>query len=147
MATWTVHARDESLRDIRLVRDGFNLWAFLFPLLWMAAKGLSTVLLIALAAQLAITAGAIWFGLSDIDLLVLTLAIRLIAGFEGNDLVRWTWERRGWREAGIVPGDRRTDAEYRFYAKQPPREVPSLPPGPIPAMAPEPLGLFGGLAR
>ena len=53
MAQWTVHRKKGAPEDdIRLVREGFNVWAFVFPLPWLVIKGMWIVLLIAAAAQM-----------------------------------------------------------------------------------------------
>lgn len=145
MAMWTVHTRKAG-DEVRLVRDGFRWWALALPLIWMAVKGLWTVLLIALAASILITAAGLWLELGDAVILILNLGINLIAGFEGANLERWTLERRGWHEVAAVPGDRRVDAEYRYFAARPLPQSPSivLPRGPLPGAASDPLGLFGG---
>jgi hypothetical protein len=39
----------------------------------------------------------------------------LLIGFEASTLRRFTLRRRGWRNAGVVAGDRLDDAERRFF--------------------------------
>lgn len=44
------------------------------------------------------------------------ILLGVLVGLEGNNLRRWTLERRGHRFLGIASGDRRDEAEYRFFA-------------------------------
>lgn len=133
MAWWTAHNRDgRSADDVVFVREGFNWWALLFPLLWLAAKGMWIVLVVALAAQLFIWALAEALGFGEIMRLVFSTAINLVLGFEGNSLLRWTYGRRGFKELGLVQGDTLDDVEYRFFT-----EI-GLPQAPDPADAPKP---------
>ena len=118
MAWWTAHSKDgKSADDVVFVREGFSRWALLFPLLWLAIKGMWIVLVIALAAQFLIWAIAEALGFGEAMRLIFSLAINLILGFQGNDLLRWTYGRRGYKEAGLVQGDDLEEAEYRFFTE------------------------------
>jgi hypothetical protein len=156
MAQWTVHRKKGAPEDdIRLVREGFNVWAFIFPLPWLVIKGMWIVLLIAAAAQMLIWGFGQMLELGDITAFALSLALNLIMGFEGNDLYRWTLARRGLEEVDIVSGDDRTEAEIRYFSRREPEveavvEAPS-PPSPPPQSrawrAEESDFLFPGLGR
>jgi hypothetical protein len=136
MAWWTVHNKQgKGADDVVFVREGFSWWALLVPLLWLAVKGMWIVLLIALAAQFAIWAIAESLGFGDLMRIVFSCVINLILGFEGNNLLRWTYERRGFKELGIVQGDDLDEAEYRFFS-----EV-GLPRAPDVTDAPKPHAL------
>lgn len=137
MAWWTAHNKQgRGADDVVFVREGFSWWALLFPLLWLAAKGMWIVLIIAGAAQLLIWAVAETLGFGEAMRLIFGLAINLILGFQGNDLLRWTYARRGFEEVGLVQGDDLEEAEYRFFsedglplarAEPPPPEAPPMP--------------------
>jgi hypothetical protein len=69
-----------------------------------------------------------------------SVLLAILVGLEAHSLRRWTFSRRGWRNAGIVVADDREHAERRFFdawtgqlTRQSPR-APSAPP-PIPAAA------------
>lgn len=133
MAWWTAHNKDgKGADDVVFVREGFSWWALLFPLLWLATKGMWIVLIIALAAQLFIWAIAEALGFGEIMRFIFSSAINLILGFEGNNLLRWTYERQGFKELGLVQGDSLDEAEYRFFIDI------GLPPAPDMADAPKP---------
>ncbi|MGE0005525.1 MAG: DUF2628 domain-containing protein [Parvibaculaceae bacterium] len=118
MAWWTAHKRPRGgADDVVFVREGFNWWALVFPLLWLAARGMWVVLLVALGAQFAIWALAEALGFGEFMRFVLSCAINLILAFEGNDLLRWTYERRGFATLGLVQGDDLDEAEYRFFTE------------------------------
>ena len=118
MAWFTAHSKDgKSADDVVLLREGFSWWALLFPLLWLAIKGMWIVLIIALAAQFLIWAIAEALGFGEAMRLIFSLAINLILGFEGNELLRWTYERRGFSEVGLVEARDIEEAEYLFFTE------------------------------
>jgi hypothetical protein len=118
MAWFTVHSKDgKSADDVVFLREGFSWWALLFPLLWLAIKGMWIILIIALAAQFLIWAIAEALGFGEAMRLIFSLTINLILGFQGNELLRWTYERRGFREVGLVEAHDLEEAEYRFFTE------------------------------
>jgi hypothetical protein len=118
MAWWTAHNRPgKGADEVVFIREGFNWWALLFPLPWLVIKGMWIILLIALGAQFAIWAIAEAFGLGEAMQVILSLMINLILAFEGNALLRWTYERHGYDEFGLVHGDDLDEAEYRFFTE------------------------------
>lgn len=135
MAWWTAHSKKgQGADDVVFVREGFSWWALLFPLLWLAIKGMWIVLVIALAAQFLIWAIAEALGFGEVMRLIFGLAINLILGFQGNELLRWTYGRRGFSEVGLVQGGDLEEAEYRFFTET------GLPQAEQPE-APKPLGV------
>jgi hypothetical protein len=154
MAQWTVHRKKSSPEDeIRLVREGFNVWAFLFPLFWPVIKSMWIVFLIAAAVQMLIWGVGRMLGFSEFMHFVATFGFNLIMGFEGNDFYRWTLSRRGFAEIDVVSGDNRTEAEIRYFARHEPVaagpvvEAPPLPPQSRAWRPEEPDYLFPGLGR
>lgn len=118
MAWWTAHNKQgRGADDVVFVREGFNWWALLFPLPWLAVHGMWIVLLVALGAQFAIWAIAEALGFGEAMRVIFSCAINLILGFEGNSLLRWTYERRGFEELGLVQGDDLEAAEYHFFTE------------------------------
>jgi len=151
MPRYSVHARSAKLDAIRaevdgvrFVKEGFSWWGFFFPLPWLLIKGMWEVLVIVILVLVAIGAGSETLYLPDAAVLVLSFGINLIIGFIGNDLYRWTLQRRGLIDIGPASGDTRDEAEMRFFLALPP-----APPSLVPAtatLAPQPprdaLGLF-----
>ncbi len=118
MAWWTVHNKPgKGADDVVLLREGFSWWALIFPLPWLVIKGMWIVLLVALGVQFAIWALAEALHLSDAMRLAMSLSINLILAFEGNNLLRWTYERRGFEELGLVHGEDLDEAEFRFFTE------------------------------
>ncbi len=118
MAWWSVHNKDGgSADDVVFLREGFSWWALLFPLPWLVIKGMWIVLLIAMSAQFLIWAAAEALGFGQAMQVILSLAINLILAFEGKDLLRWTYERRGLSERGLVEAQDIDEAEYRFFTE------------------------------
>jgi len=118
MTWWTAHSQPgKGADDVVFLREGFSWWALLFPLPWLVIQGMWIVLLVALGVQFAIWAIAEALGFGDMMRLIFSFAINLILAFEGNNLLRWTYERRGFDELGLVHGDDLDEAEYRFFTE------------------------------
>jgi len=153
MAWWTAHNRPgRGADDVVFIREGFSWWALFFPLPWLVIKGMWIVLVIAIAAQFAIWTIAEALGFGDAMRIVFSGAINLILAFEGSDLLRWTYERRGFNELGLVQGDDQDEAEYRFFSEigVPEPETPATPSGPAPSSrwkSAEPDFIFPGFGR
>ena len=84
--------------------------------------------------------------------LIFSLAINIIMGFEANDLLRWTYARRGYEEVGLVQGDDLDEAEIRFFSETALPAQPDVPPPPPPGLSrnwksSEPDFIFPGLSR
>jgi hypothetical protein len=134
MAWWTAHSQQgKSADDVVFIRDGFNWWALIFPFPWLVINGMWIVLLIALGLQFVIWALAEAAGASEVMQLILSAAINLILGFEGNALKRWTYARRGHREIGLIEGRDLEEAEYRFFSEI---RLPEASPQAAPPAAP-----------
>lgn len=158
MPRYSVHARSakpEAIRadtdKVRFVKEGFSWWGFFFPLPWLLIKGMWEVLVLAVLALIAIGAASEAFYLPDLAIIVLCFGINLLVGFIGNDLYRWTLQRRGFVDAGPASGAGRDEAEMRFFLA-----LPAAAPASVPVTAPlglpqsrDALGLFdaAGVAR
>jgi len=125
---------DAHAERFEFVRDGFRWLAFLFPPLWFLANRMWLVL----AGYLALVIGlAVLTDVAGLEPLLLPLgfALNLLIGLEADALKRWSYERKGWRMAGIVAGRDLSEAEHTFfkgYAREPAaREIlgPSAPLG------------------
>jgi hypothetical protein len=137
MAWWTAYSKDgASADDVVFLRDGFRWWALIFPFPWLVIQGMWIVLVIALAAQFLIWAVAEALGFGEAMRVIAGLAINLILGFEGSNLLRWTYERRGLSERGLIEAPDLETAEYRFFSEI---GLPALPEVAEPPASP-PLG-------
>ena len=122
MKVYTVHHRHESsgsltglAEDVILVKDGFSWPAFLVPLLWLLYKRMWIVLAFYLAAESGLAALAYSELLPEAAATVGTFAISLILGLEGNDLYRWSLDRRRYREQAVVVARDFAAAEQRYF--------------------------------
>jgi hypothetical protein len=116
MRIWTVHVRPN--HETILVREGFAVLAFLFPMLWFLANRMWLVLVLYLA--LGALFGAVTQALPEAVVAIAALAVQLLVGFHARDLRRWTLERRGWRFIGVVAAKGGEDeALARLYAGRP----------------------------
>jgi len=97
------------------VRDKFSMWAFLFAPLWMVWRRLWLVLLLYAVLITALQAGLWALGASTIVKVIVGVLIGLLIGFEGPSLRRWTYNRRGWINHGVVVADDEESAERRFF--------------------------------
>lgn len=120
MRIYTVHYRpDAAGGDIVLVKEGFNWPAFLFGPLWALARGLWAVTLGLVAAAAAVVAAGLFLPLGTVTWTALAAGAALAVGHSANDLRRWTLERRGYSEEGVVTGGREDAALRRFLANTP----------------------------
>lgn len=160
MPTYTVHepplrTADSVADPVRFafVRDGFHFWAFLLAPLWMLVHRLWLVFFVYVGLNVLLSVG-LWFAGAPAGLRLLAeLLVAILIGLEAGTLRRWTLTRRGWRNAGVVVGDDREEAERRFFLRwthgAPGRSVvgaapPPFTPPPVPPRR-EPdsvIGLF-----
>src|SRR3984885_13252037 len=148
MSVYTVHepppragAAASDVERFAFVRDGFSWWAFLLAPLWMLRHRMWLVLIgyVVVAGLIEIPvrmSGAPAFAASLIGIL-----LGLLVGLEAGTLRRFTLNRRGWKNLGVVSGDDLEDAERGFFDAwlQRPNLGSNGPPGPMPgpaAMAP-----------
>jgi hypothetical protein len=136
------------MADVALVRDGFSWLAFLVPPLWLLWNRLWFEALLAFLALalVSILGQAGWPFAGSL----LTLAISLYCGLEGQNLRIAALRRRGWREWGAIEAKDLADAETRYAveADEPAAvETPRMAPGTAPARPVQPwlvLGLGSG---
>lgn len=131
--------------DVAFVRDGFSWAAFLVPPLWLLWHRLwyEALLAFLVLALLSFLGEAGW----PLAGSLLTLAVSLYAGLEGQNLRVAALRRRGWREWGAVEAASLDDAETRYAAEadEPAAiEMPRIVPGPAP-IRPAQQGLVLGL--
>jgi hypothetical protein len=122
MSVYTVHepplrAADSSADPQRFVfvRDGFYVWAFLLTPLWMIRHRLWLVLVLYLVVSIGIETSLRMLGASALLIALVGTLISLLIGLEAGTLRRFTLSRRGWRNVGVVSGDKVEDAELRFF--------------------------------
>ena len=120
------------------VRDGFYFRAFLFAPLWMLWHRMWLVLAGYLVVSAVLETALVLVGATPADVFVVALLISLLVGLEASTLRRFTLNRRGWKNVGIVSGSDLEDAERRFFETwvhelPAQRAVPTAPPTASPA--------------
>ena len=103
---YTVH---EKGRDVRVVSDGFDVFALILPPLWAIWHG-AWVTLVAYVG-LAAAAFAWW---SPLAAPVVELGIALILAFEGGSVRRAELRLRRWRRVGLVEARSAAGAEELY---------------------------------
>ena len=112
MKTYTAHTRDG--RPPRLLREGWAWGAVIFGPLWLFWSGAWIPGVLFLCAEIAASlllppplAGAV------------QVAVAVLLGVSGRDLVRWSLARRGWLLAHVVAGTGEDLAYARLYDRRP----------------------------
>jgi hypothetical protein len=139
-----------------IIRDGFYVWAFLLTPFWMIRHRLWLVLVLYLTVSIGIDLVLRMLGASGFLMALVGIMISLLAGLEAGTLRRFTLSRRGWRNVGVVSGDKIEDAELRFFdtwlrnrpvhgaTSSAPKSAPSPAASPPPPSSEQPgvIGLF-----
>ena len=119
--------REERAESLLFVQDGFSWGAALFGPFYFIFRGEWLGLLLYIVAGLLFglvsyteDARMTWASL-------LPMALNIIAGFEANEVKRWSLERAGWRELGTVGGRNCWECERRFLEAWLPNEPPVTP--------------------
>jgi len=122
MSVYTVHeppsragAAAADVERFAFVRDGFSWWAFLFAPLWMLRHRMWLVLLGYVVVAGAIEIPVRMSGGPVLATSLIGILLGLLVGLEAGTLRRFTLNRRGWKNLGVVSGDDREDAERRFF--------------------------------
>ena len=113
--------------DAAYVRDGFHIFAFLLPPVWLAWHKLWIEAAVTLAAMLALGALGAWSGLEAATPL-LSFIVSIYVGLEAPALRLAALRRRGWHEAGVVDAQNWQEAEIRhLYAGDADAAEPEAP--------------------
>jgi hypothetical protein len=108
----TIEARADS---IQFVKEGFTIWGFLFGPVWLLYNRLWLAFIVTVVVMAGLYAGFDEFGLKNQAPAIVDILVSLIIGFEGNDILRWTLQRKGYALLGSVVGRSRLECERRFF--------------------------------
>jgi hypothetical protein len=97
------------------VRDGFYFWAFVFAPLWMLRHRMWLVLFLYILVAAGMEIVTYYAGVGATGVALIQLLLSFLVGLEASTLRRFTLERRGFRNVGIVVGDDLESAEQRFF--------------------------------
>ncbi|MEL6290852.1 MAG: DUF2628 domain-containing protein [Pseudomonadota bacterium] len=122
MKSFTIHERPDPkpdrldrAEDLVFVKDGFTLFAFIAPPVWMIANRLWLVLFGYLAVYAALEVMIYAFGWTPQMRGPVILGLSLLVGFEADSLRRWTLEQRRWNLVGTVTGESEAVCHRRFF--------------------------------
>lgn len=104
-------ARDEKNR---FIKDGFAIWAALFPFLWALSKRLYVEALVLFAVEL----GVLFLSRDpqlDVPVSAVSLIISLLWGFEARNWLVMRLEKAGWVQQAVISAPSLGDAEAMFY--------------------------------
>lgn len=102
--------------DAVIVRDGFHIFAFILPVVWLLVHRLWIEALAVFAATLVIAAVGSYFATGTVAT-VASLALGVVVGLEGAALQLAALRRKGWRDWGVVEAERAIDAEIRYLTE------------------------------
>ncbi|HEY6432748.1 MAG TPA: DUF2628 domain-containing protein [Acetobacteraceae bacterium] len=122
MRIYTAHLRQGAAP--KLVREGFSWGALIFGCLWLFLQGAWIPGLLALAMEVLI--GVLT---TDGARLTLELGLAVLLGLTGNDLVRWSIFRRGYRLVLVLAARDVESAFARLLAVRPDLAGTFLPAG------------------
>lgn len=132
MKSYTIHEmpnppaeRIDRAEALTFVKDGFSIFAFIAPPIWMIANRLWIVLFGYLVVYALFELCVSLFSLPPTLRAPMILGLNLIIGFEADSLRRWTLERRDWMLVGTVTGENEAVCQRRFFEQWVPR-TPSV---------------------
>lgn len=100
---------NEAVEDILLIKEGFNMFAFVFNIFWFLSNKLWLFAAIAFAIINLVT---IIF--SPIVSSAFMFLFSLLIGFEANNLLLYRFQREKYYFVGYTTGNNRKEAELRF---------------------------------
>jgi hypothetical protein len=143
MRVYTVHIPPASPRqaDPVLVKEGFSWPAFLFGPIWALTHRMWLVALALVALDVVGSAALDAARMAPAAQAVLSLAVAVLIGAHANDWRRWSLDRRGFRNAGVVAARNIDEGLERYIDSATLRAPPPRPrAAPVP---PPPLPLAG----
>ncbi len=101
--------------ELVFVKEGVDWLGLIFGPLWLLSQALWFEFALAVLLWVGAAAALAHLGLSDAAPGIATLLVNLLIGFEGNDLKRWSLERKGYRLLSAVSGRSFEDCRRRFF--------------------------------
>jgi hypothetical protein len=160
MSVYTVHEPPLRAADatpdperFAFVRDGFYFWAFALTPLWLLWRRMWLVFLLYVVFDAGVGIAMHYAGVGSGSAILVQFLISLLIGIEASTLRRFSLSRRGWKNVGVVSGDKLEEAEQRFFdswvragsgkhTARPVAAPPVVSAPPRPASAPDIIGLF-----
>ena len=117
---YTVHVNPEVSHAYEkpvFVREGFQLFAFLFMALWALYHRLWLLAAGLVAFEVVMMELGKAAVLSPVSFQIVHLAVQVLVGFHANDFLRARLKRQGYVVADIASGDTLLRAEQRFFER------------------------------
>lgn len=117
---YTVHIDPENPPphgDAVFVREGFNIFAFLFVVFWALYHRLWLVAVVLIGLQALFIGLAEQHVLSMISANIFYMAVQVLFGFHANDLRCDKLKKRGYILADVTTGESQLRAEQRFFER------------------------------
>ena len=117
---YTVHVKTGEAARERMpifIREGFNIWAFVFTLFWTLYHRLWrwSLLIVAVNVVLALATKSHYIG-NDTGSII-QIAFNLLVGFHANDWLREGLSRRGYVMADVTAAESSLRAEQRYFER------------------------------
>ena len=100
---------NNAVEDVLLIKDGFNIFAFLFTVFWFLFNKLWLFAIISFVIM-----NIFNFVFSFAVLFVFVFLFSLLIGFEANNLLLYRFQREGYYFVGYTMGKSKKEAELRF---------------------------------
>lgn len=100
---------NNAVEDVLLIKEGFNIFAFVFTVFWFLFNklwlfaGISFILINIFNFVFSFMVGSIF-----------VLLFSLLIGFEANNLLLYRFQREGYYFVGYTTGRNKKEAEIRF---------------------------------
>lgn len=120
MKIYTVHIKSGAVSPYEkpvFVREGFNVFAFLFTLLWAFYHRLWLPVLLILAVNATLMMLAKNHVMSFDSASIMQMGFNVFVGFQANDWLRSGLARRGYIVADIAAADSKLRAEQRYFER------------------------------
>ena len=118
MKIYTVHIKSGTSNAYEkpiFVKEGFNIFAFLFTFLWALYQRLWIVAVFIFAVNTALALISKSQFMSADVLGIVQIAFNVMVGFHGNDWIRSALTKRGYIMVDIVASDSQLRAEQRYF--------------------------------
>ncbi|MGE0754830.1 MAG: DUF2628 domain-containing protein [Alphaproteobacteria bacterium] len=99
------------------IREGFNIYAFLFVPFWALYNRLWLVAAVLIGLQVLFLGLAQEHIISHVSKNLLYFVIQVLIGFHANDLLRSRLQRKGFVLADVAAGENQLRAEQRFFER------------------------------
>ncbi len=115
---YTVHTKasgSDALENPVFVREGYNIYAFIFTILWALYNRCYYFAVLILAVNIAIVLAVELHVMGDAAATVTQIAIQFLIGAHANDVLRDRLRRRGYIVQDITGADSLLRAQQRYF--------------------------------